>query len=186
LGRSVWGRRQPGVLRVACDSSGDWPERSAARAEARGGAAATAAFLQRSVALTVDPARRADRALAAAQASLQAGEFDAALGLLATAEAGSLDEFQRARVDLVRGHVAFNSALAGDAPPLLLKAARRFEAFDLELARKTYLTAWVAAGMAGGLAGRQVLLEICRAAQALLPRRVIRAPLTCCSTASPC
>jgi DNA-binding CsgD family transcriptional regulator len=144
-------------------------ERSAARAEARGGAAATAAFLQRSVALTVDPARRADRALAAAQASLQAGEFDAALGLLATAEAGSLDDFQRARVDLVRGHVAFNSALAGDAPPLLLKAARRLEAFDLELARKTYLTAWVAAGMAGSLAGRQVLLEICRAAQALPP-----------------
>ena len=77
-------------------------ERSAGRAQARGGLAAAAAFLQRAVALTQDPARRADRALAAAQASLQAGAFDAALGLLATAEAGPLDEFQRARVDLLR------------------------------------------------------------------------------------
>ena len=84
-------------------------ERSAGRAQARGGLAAAAAFLERAVALTEDPARRADRALAAAQASLQAGAFDAALGLLATAEAGPLDEFQRARVDLLRGHVAFAS-----------------------------------------------------------------------------
>ena len=74
-------------------------ERSAGRAQARGGLAAAAAFLQRAVALTQDPAKRADRALAAAQASLQAGAFDAALGLVATAEAGPLDEFQRARVD---------------------------------------------------------------------------------------
>ena len=64
-------------------------ERSAGRAQARGGVAAAAAFLQRAVALTLDPARRAERALAAAQASLQAGAFDAALGLLATAEAGA-------------------------------------------------------------------------------------------------
>ncbi len=84
-------------------------ERSAGRAQARGGLAAAAAFLQRAVALTQDPARRADRALAAAQASLQAGAFDTALGLAATAEAGALDEFQRARVDLLRAHVAFGA-----------------------------------------------------------------------------
>src|SRR5215216_3427519 len=63
-------------------------ERSAGRAQARGGLAAAAAFLRRSVALTRDPALRVDRALAAAQASLHAGAFDAALELLATAEAG--------------------------------------------------------------------------------------------------
>jgi DNA-binding CsgD family transcriptional regulator len=146
-------------------------ERSAGRAQARGGVAAAAAFLQRAVALTVDPARRAERALAAAQATLQAGAFEAALGLLATAEAGPLDEFQRARVELMRGHVAFASGLLGDAPALLLKAGRRLEPFDLELARRTYLTAWGAAFVApGSLEGGGVFLEIRRAVQAL-PRR---------------
>src|SRR5271165_925986 len=81
-------------------------ERSAGRAQARGGIAAAAAFLQRSGELTVDPARRAERALAAARASFQAGAFETALGLVATAEAGPLDEFQRAWVDLVRGNIA--------------------------------------------------------------------------------
>ena len=144
-------------------------ERCAGRAQARGGIAAAAAFLERAVALTVDPALRAERALAAARASLQAGAFDAALGSVATAEAGPLDEFQRARADWLRAHVAFASGLGSDAPPLLLKAARRLEPFDLELARETYLTAWRAAGMAGHLAGEGVLGEICRAAQALPP-----------------
>jgi DNA-binding CsgD family transcriptional regulator/tetratricopeptide (TPR) repeat protein len=146
-------------------------ERSAGRAQARGGIAAAAAFLQRSAELTVDPARRAERALAAAEASLQAGAFDAALRLVVTAEAGPLDEFQRARVDLLRGHVSFASASLSDAPPLLLKAARQFEPFDLGLARETYLTAWGAAFVtAGRAAGRGVLLEICRAVRALPPR----------------
>ena len=120
-------------------------ERCAGRAQARGGLAAAAAFLERSVALTVDPTRHAERILAAAQASVQAGEFDKALELLATAEAGPLDEFQRARVDLLRGHVSFASGLGSDAPALLLNAARRLEPFNLELARETYLTAWGAA-----------------------------------------
>jgi DNA-binding CsgD family transcriptional regulator len=142
-------------------------ERSAGRAQARGGLAAAAAFLQRAVALTQDPARRTERALAAAQASLQAGAFDAALGLAATAEAGALDEFQRARIDLLRAHVAFISFLGSDAPALLLKAARRLEPFDLELARDTYLTAWGAATVAAHVAGEGVLLEICRAVRAL-------------------
>ena len=146
-------------------------ERSAGRAQARGGVAAAAAFLQRSAELTVDPARRAERALAAAQASFQAGAFEAALGLVATAQVGPLDEFQRARVNLVRGQVAFATGSASDAPPLLLKAARRLELIDLDLARETYLTAWGAASVAAGqAAGRGVLLEICRAVRALPPR----------------
>ena len=144
-------------------------ERSAGRAQARGGLAAAAAFLRRSVALTSDPARRADRALAAAQASLQAGEFDAALALAATAEAGPLDEFQRARVDLLRAHVAFTSFRGRDAPALLLTAAGRLEPFDLELARDTYLMAWGAALVAAEVAGEGVLPDICRAVRALPP-----------------
>src|SRR4029078_7735548 len=63
-------------------------ELSADRAQARGGVAAAAAFLQRAVALTVDPVRRSERALAGATARLEAGAFDTALGMLAAAEAG--------------------------------------------------------------------------------------------------
>ena len=106
-------------------------EQCAGRAQRRGGLAAAAAFLERSAGLTVDPARRAQRTLAAAQAKLQAGALDAALGLLAMAQAGSLDELASARVDLLRGQIAFASGLSSDAPPLLLKAAKRLEALDV-------------------------------------------------------
>ena len=99
-----------------------------------------------------------------------AGAFETALGLAATAESGALDKFQCARLDLLRGNVAFASGRVSDAPPLLLKAARRLEPLDIELARQTYLTAWGATSVAGQLAGEGVLLEICRAAQALPPR----------------
>jgi DNA-binding CsgD family transcriptional regulator/tetratricopeptide (TPR) repeat protein len=152
-------------------------ERSAGRAGARGGVAASAAFLQRAVALTVDPARRAGRALAAAQASFQAGEFDAALGLLATAEAYPLDGFQSAQAALLRGHIALASAYGNDAAPLLLQAARGLEPFDLELARRAYLTAWGAAITANHLGGAGVLLEICRAVRALPPLPAAPHPL---------
>ena len=142
-------------------------ERSAGRARARGGLAAAAAFLERAALLTTDPARHAERTLAAAQTSMQVGAFGKTLDLLATAEAGPLDEFQRARVDLVRGSVAFASGFSGDAPPLLLQAARRLEPFDLELARETYLSAYRAAMNRGHFAGEDVLPEICRAVRAL-------------------
>jgi DNA-binding CsgD family transcriptional regulator len=145
-------------------------ERSAGRAQARGGLAAAAAFLERAVALTPDPARRVERALAAADVSVQAGAFDAALGLVATAEAGPLGELQCARADLLRGHVAFASGFGSDAPVLLLKAAKRLEPFDLELARETYLTAWGAAVFTGPEGGGGVLEEICRAIR-VIPRR---------------
>jgi DNA-binding CsgD family transcriptional regulator len=123
--------------------------------------------LERSVALTVDPTRRAERALAAALVSLQAGAFDAALDLLALAEAGPLDLSQRAVAHLARAQVAFASGADRDAPPLFLTAARELEPVDLELARETYLLAWVAAVFAGDPAGEDILQEICRAIQEL-------------------
>jgi DNA-binding CsgD family transcriptional regulator len=147
-------------------------ERSAGRAQARGGIAAAASFLQRAAELTVDPVLRSERTLAAAQAALQIGAFEPTLTLLAKAESGPLDEFQLARVDLLRGHVAFASGLGSDAPPLLLKAARRLEPIDLQLARETYLTAWGATGMAGGA----IQVEICRAIRAI-PRHGESSPL---------
>jgi DNA-binding CsgD family transcriptional regulator len=139
-------------------------ERSAGRARARGGLAAAAAFLQRSVALTQEPARRADRALAAAQASLDAGEYDAALGLVATAEAGPLDDLGRALVDRLRAEVAFAQNRGSDAPLLLLQAAKKLETLDVRLSRNTYLDAWAAALFAGRLAGvGGTLLDVSRA-----------------------
>src|SRR6201988_3784886 len=128
-------------------------ERSAGRAQARGGLAAAAAFLERSATLTPDPARRPGRTLAAARASLQAGAFGKALELLTGAELGPLDEFASAGADLLRGQIAFASGLGSDAPPLLLKAAKRLEPLDLDLARETYVDAWQAAFFAGYLAG---------------------------------
>jgi DNA-binding CsgD family transcriptional regulator len=126
-------------------------EQCAGRAQRRGGLAAAAAFLERSAGLTLDPARRAQRALAAAQAKHQAGAPDAALGLLAMAQAGPLDELQRARGDLLRAQIAFASGHGRDAPPLMLSAARRLEALDVGLARQTYLEAFTAALFAGRL-----------------------------------
>jgi DNA-binding CsgD family transcriptional regulator len=144
-------------------------ERSAGRAQARGGMAAAAAFLERAAALPLDPARRAARALAAAQTKHQAGAPGAALGLLATAQAGPLDELQRARVDLLRAQIAFASSRGNDAPPLLLEAAKRLEPLDLRLARETYLDALWAATFTGRLSSGGDLREVAEAARAAPP-----------------
>jgi DNA-binding CsgD family transcriptional regulator len=139
-------------------------ELSAGRAQARGGLSAAAALLQRAVALTGDPARRADRALAAAQASLGAGAFDAARGLVAVAETGPLDELGRARVALLHSAVAFAQDRGSDSPLLLLGAARKLEMLDVRLARNTYLDAWGAALFSGRLACEGgSLLDVSRA-----------------------
>ncbi len=142
-------------------------ELSAGRARARGGSAAAGAFLHRAVALTGDPARRAERALAAAHAGLGAGAFDVAHGLLATAQAGPLDELGRARVDLLLAELSFAQDAGRDAPVLLLRAARRLEALDVRLARDTYLDAWGAALTAGRPAeAAGSVADVCRAAAA--------------------
>ena len=144
-------------------------ERSAARAHARGGFAAAAAFRQRAVALSAEPGTRGSRAIAAAMTSFQAGSLDVALRLAAMAVAGSADELQRAQVEMLRGQIAFVSGQGRAAPGLLFGAARRLEPFDLDLARDTYLTAWGAAMVSGRYAEPDVMVEICEAAQALPP-----------------
>ena len=150
-------------------------EQCAGRAQRRGGLAAAAAFLERSARLTLDPARRAQRALAAAYARLQAGAPDAALGLLAMARAGPLDELQRARADLLRAQVAFASSHGRDAPPLMLSAARQLESLDVGLARETYLEAFTAALFVGRLS--PAVGDVARAARmAPAPPGPARAP----------
>jgi DNA-binding CsgD family transcriptional regulator/tetratricopeptide (TPR) repeat protein len=141
-------------------------EHAAERAQARGGVAAAAAFLERAVALTPEPSFRARRALAAAQATYEAGALEGALALLATAEKGPADELRRARIHLLRAQIAFASTRGSDAPPLLLEAAREFEPIDPSQSRATYLDAFSAALFAGRLATGRGVVEVADAVRA--------------------
>jgi DNA-binding CsgD family transcriptional regulator len=141
-------------------------ERAADRAQARGGAAAAAAFLARAAELTPDPAERGRRAVAAAQAKFDAAASDAALELLATAELAPLDELQRARLERLRAEIVFARTRGSDAPALLLAAARRLEPLDAAMARETHLEATAAAMYAGRLGGDPGVREAAEAAQA--------------------
>ena len=138
-------------------------EHSAGRARARGGLAAGAAFHERAAELTPDPARRARRALAAAQSKHQAGAPDAAERLLAMAQAGPLDELDRALAQLLHAQISFASTRGRDAPPLLLEAAKRLEPLDATLARETYLDAFAAAFSADRLVGDGDAREVAEA-----------------------
>jgi DNA-binding CsgD family transcriptional regulator len=144
-------------------------ERSAGRAQARGGLAAAAAFLHRATELTPEPARRAGRALSAARVKYQAGLTAAALRLLSLAEAGPLDELQRAKADLLHAEIAFAVNRGGEAAPLLLDAAKRLEPLDTRSARDTYLEAFAAAQFAGQLANDGDVYKVATAARAAPP-----------------
>jgi DNA-binding CsgD family transcriptional regulator len=124
-------------------------ERSAGRAQARGGLAAAAAFLERAALLTPEPDRRAWRMLAAARATREAGAPEAALGLLAQAAAGPPDEMQAAQMQYLRGQVAYDQRRGHDAVRLLLSAARLLEPLNSALARETHLEALTAAVFVG-------------------------------------
>ena len=152
-------------------------ERSAARAQARGGFAAAAAFLERAAVLTPAPARRAQRTLVAAQTKFRAGALDDALGLLSSTEDGALDELDRARVELLRAQIAFVSTHGSDAPAMLLGAARRLTPLSPTLAYETYLEALSAAMFAGRLAAPGASsLDVALAAKAAPRPSVLLAP----------
>ncbi len=136
------------------------------KARARGGMAASAAFLRRAAALTPDPDRRTERALAAGQCSMQAGAFDDAAVMLTAAETEALDPACRAHVAFLRGQIAFATGRTSDAAPLLLGAAEQLVQHDADLARAAYLTG-IGAAMWGGPAHASRLVEACRAALAL-------------------
>ncbi len=142
-------------------------ESSADRAQMRGGRSAAAALLERAARLTRDPALRARRALAAAQATHEAGAPDAALALLAIAEAEPSDALERARIELLRAQISFTSRRGVDAPALLLEAARKLEPLDMRLARETHLEALTAALIVGRLATGTGAVEVAQAARRL-------------------
>jgi DNA-binding CsgD family transcriptional regulator len=146
-------------------------EHSADRARARGGAAAAAAFLERSAMLTPEAARRAERLLAAAKAKRDAGSLDGALGLLVAVEAGPLDPLQAAELQHQRGQIAFDQRRAGDAARLLLGAARQFEPLSVDSAREAHLEALRAAIWAADLTRPGDLRKVAEAARAAPPGR---------------
>jgi DNA-binding CsgD family transcriptional regulator len=163
--RRAWHRAQ--AASVPDEDVAEELDRSAARAQARGGFAAAAAFLERAVALTPEPSRRSQRALAAAQTLFEAGALDDALDLLETVESGTaVDPSVRAHVHLLRAQIAFASRRGSDATPLLLAAARELEATDAGLARGTFLEALTAATFAGRLARDGGVAEVSEAALA--------------------
>jgi DNA-binding CsgD family transcriptional regulator len=125
---------------------------SADRAQARGGLAAAAAFLNRAAALTADPGLRAERELAAARDKYHAGALEDAQVLLDKVESGPPDDRRAAHVGHLRGHLAFATGNTAEAPRLLLETARRFEKLDPVLSRDTYLDAIAYSLLAGRFA----------------------------------
>jgi DNA-binding CsgD family transcriptional regulator len=158
--RRVWHRAHAAV--GADETVAQELEHSAERAKARGGLAATAAFLERAATLTPDPALKATRALAAAEAKHAAGAHDAALELLALAEAGPLDERQNARAEWLRADIVTIQSPGGEALPaqLLLSAANRLDALDPALARQAYIHAVIFAKYSGSAEARALVGEM--------------------------
>ena len=140
--------------------------RSAGRAQGRGGLAAAAAYLQGAATLTPDPSRRARRLLDAARAKRDAGALDAALDLLAAADAGPPDELRTAEAQHLRGQITLEQRRGHEAARLLIGAARRLEPLDVGLARETYLQALGAAIWAGESEQPGILREVAAAARA--------------------
>jgi DNA-binding CsgD family transcriptional regulator len=166
--RRAWhrGRSADGPDEVVADEL----ERSAERAQARGGLSAAAAFLQRAAELTPDPARRVERSLAAAQAKLDVADAASASDLMAAAELGPVDELQRARLDRLGAQIAFARQRGRDAPPLLLAAAKRLAPLDVAMARETYLEAMASSMFAGRLGSgpdERAVAEAARASKRL-------------------
>ena len=160
--RRAWHRTRASVgpdEGVALDLEG-----ALARAAVHGGVGAVAVFLERAVAMTVDAARLVPRCLAAARATMRAGNYDGALALLARAEREPLAELERARVELLRAECAFSADHRAAALPKLLAVAHRLESLDPGLSKETFLDALAASLFAGRLATRTTTVDVANAA----------------------
>ncbi|WP_134104332.1 helix-turn-helix transcriptional regulator [Kribbella pratensis] len=141
-------------------------ERSAAAAQARGGIAARAAFLERAALVTADPAARARRALTAAGAQHAAGSLDAAQHLLSIAASGPPDPAREAYIGFQRARIEFATRRDDAAPQLLLAAARRLRAYSPGLARRAHLEALAAVMLSCRGPAAPGVRDVARAARA--------------------
>ncbi|ULN71900.1 AAA family ATPase [Mycolicibacterium smegmatis] len=129
-----------------------------------GGVVAAAAFWERATALTADPARRAARALAAAEAKYVAREHSTSLDLLGIAEAGPLGAAQRALATRLR-------LLLDDGPAsALLDVAHGLGALDTRAACEVHRDALAAAISAGRSGEAHILKEAAESARSATAR----------------
>jgi DNA-binding CsgD family transcriptional regulator len=142
-------------------------ERSAGRAQARGGLGAAAAFLERSAELTLDPERRAQRLLLAAGADLGAGANRRAQGLLDQSVPNLVDPGARAEAMRMQGAIRFAEGRGGETPSLLFDAAMALRGLDAGRARESLMDAVEAAMWAGQSTAGTTLLDVAEAARAL-------------------
>ncbi len=159
-------------------------EHAAVRASAQGGIAAAAAFQTRATELTPDPARRAARALDAAETHRELASFEQALRLVAIAELGPLSTLGHCRAALLRNRLALAAARSGRVPrPLIVIAAelastaKELVPFDSSLAAATYLDALSVAMYAGRYDVEGVTAQIAAAALTAFPDDMVRQPV---------
>ncbi|GAA1616139.1 ATP-binding protein [Actinoplanes couchii] len=142
-------------------------EQCASRAQDRGGIAAAAAFLEQAVALSLNADQRITRTLAAAQAHFDAGTSETTAELLATLDSTGMGVHQRARVDQMRGRIAFTRDHDDAGPLLMVRAAQRLAPVDRAAARGCFLDALemsLVVGRGGG-----VIRQVVAAARETLP-----------------
>jgi DNA-binding CsgD family transcriptional regulator len=133
----------------------------AERAGTRGGYAARAALLRRSADLTPEDARRAEREVAVAEATLMAGDPIGAQDTLGGALPRLAGTTARGRAQRLEGAIRFAQGHAAQAARILASASQAL-AGDDRMARDTMLMALQAAIWAGPAQTR----EIARAARA--------------------
>src|SRR5262249_10230075 len=141
-------------------------QRSADRAQERGGVAAAAAFLERSAELTPDPEAQALRQLLAAAAYLTAGLSDRAQELLPLSAGRLVDRMWRAQALRLEGAIRFAGGRGGETPALLFDAATALADLHAGLSRQTMMESFEAAMWAQQFTSRTRMLDIARAVDA--------------------
>jgi DNA-binding CsgD family transcriptional regulator len=132
-------------------------ERAAGDAQARGGYAARAGLLRRSIELTPDDGLRARREIALAEAELMSGHPDKARDLADAALGRLTDPGARAAGERLRGEILFVQGNAAESAKVLADAARSLDP-DRPAGRETMAAAMWAAVWAGPVQTRDMAI----------------------------